>query len=162
MKKVNIYTDGSCLGNPGPGGWSAILELAGANYRKELAGGFRLTTNNRMELLAAINALAALKQPCEVELFTDSQYLSNAVQKGWLHSWRRKNWLKKGNTPVPNADLWQQLLAHFPVHAIRFVWLKGHAGHPQNERCDELAKEWASRKDLPPDVIYEKLRNSGA
>lgn len=151
MKKVIIHTDGSCLGNPGPGGWAAVLELAGSTARKELCGGFCATTNNRMELMAVISALEALNQPCEVELFTDSQYVRNAVEKGWLASWRAKNWRKADKKPVLNADLWQRLLPLLERHQVRLFWLRGHAGNAENERCDELARTLAASGGLAPD-----------
>ncbi len=154
MKEVEIHTDGSCLGNPGPGGWACLLELSGTSHRRELAGGYALTTNNRMELMAAIEALACLKEPCRVRLGTDSQYLRNAVVKGWLYSWQKMGWRRKGGKPVPNADLWQRLLPLLKKHEVDFHWLKGHAGQAQNELCDSLAREFAQRKDLPPDPGY--------
>lgn len=152
---ILIYTDGSCLGNPGPGGWSAILELQGSDYRRELGGGFRKTTNNRMELLAAINALEALRRPCAAQLHTDSLYLANAIEKGWLANWQNRGWRKADKSPVPNADLWRRLLPLLTMHSVRFAWIRGHNGHPQNERCDELARQWAARSQLPPDAGYE-------
>lgn len=163
MKKVLIYTDGACSGNPGAGGWGAILKLEGTEHRRELAGGYRLTTNNRMELTAALEALSALKEPCLVELFTDSQYLSNAVEKGWLPGWQRRNFVRKNNRPVPNTDLWKRLLSLLAVHRVHMVWLRGHNGHPENERCDQLAREFAKRPDLPADAAYEAgLNGRGA
>ncbi len=151
MQRVIIHTDGSCLGNPGPGGWAAVLALEDGTARKELSGGFRRTTNNRMEIMAAIAALEALKQPCAVELFTDSQYVRNAVEKGWLASWQKKNWVKADKKPVLNVDLWQRLVPLLEGHQVRLHWLRGHAGHPENERCDELARACAGAADLPPD-----------
>ncbi len=138
MKQVTIYTDGACSGNPGPGGWGAILEYAGA--RKEMSGGAPETTNNRMELTGVIAALSALKEPCQVSLYTDSQYIVNAVNQGWLRSWQAKNWKRKGGD-VKNPDLWQQLLPLLARHDVRFFWVKGHAENPWNNRCDELAVE---------------------
>ncbi len=155
MREVRIYTDGSCLNNPGPGGWAAILTLDGSDYRREISGAYRLTTNNRMEIMAAIKALEALNQPCEVHLFTDSQYLRNAVEKGWISSWQRKNWKKADNKPVLNADLWKLFVRASANHKLKIHWIKGHAGHEENERCDILAKGRAQEKDLPPDEIYE-------
>ena len=157
MKKVTIHTDGSCLGNPGPGGWCAILCLDGTTHRKEIGGGFRNTTNNRMELLAAIMSLSALKESCEVTLHSDSQYLCNAVEKGWLLGWQRRNFMKKDGKPVPNTDLWQQLLPLLKIHKVRLLWLRGHAGNADNERCDEVARSWAQKKNLPSDEAYEAL-----
>lgn len=151
MKQVVIHTDGSCLGNPGPGGWAAVLCLEGTDHRKELAGGFRLTTNNRMEITGVLEALAALREPCAVELYTDSQYVRNAVEKGWLRSWQKKNWVKADKKPVKNVDLWQKLLPELGRHTVHLYWLRGHAGHAENERCDVLARTYAGRRDLPPD-----------
>ena len=156
MKHVIIYTDGSCLGNPGSGGWSAILTLKGSEARKEICGGFSHTTNNRMEILAAVNALALLTEPCEVTLHSDSQYLCNAVQKGWLASWIRHAWIKSDKKPVKNVDLWMRLVPLLKTHKVTFKWLRGHAGHAENERCDELARDCAARKELPEDAGYEE------
>ncbi len=137
MKKVVIHSDGGCLGNPGPGGWAAVL-ACGARKR-EISGGIPATTNNRMELQAAIEALRALKEPCEVEFFTDSEYLRKGVTE-WIRGWKRNGWVTKGRQPVKNADLWRALDAHLGPHKIAWRWLKGHAGHAGNERCDELAR----------------------
>lgn len=156
MTHVRIHTDGSCLGNPGPGGWAAVLALPDTAHRRELHGGFRRTTNNRMEILAAVQALAALTRPCRVDLFTDSQYVRNAVQKGWLDSWRRNGWRKADKKPVLNADLWRRLLPELERHAVTFHWLRGHAGDAENERCDALARAEAGRSDLPPDTGFEQ------
>lgn len=136
-KTVHLYTDGACSGNPGPGGWGAVLIYGEA--RKELSGGERDTTNNRMELTAAIRGLQALREPCRVILTSDSRYLVDAVTKGWLRSWQRRGWKKAGNDPVLNVDLWQLLLPLLEQHQVEFVWVKGHAGHPENERCDRMA-----------------------
>ena len=136
MKQVIIYTDGACSGNPGPGGWGAVLEYNGR--RRELSGGEKETTNNRMELLAAISALEALKEPCAVTLYTDSQYFSNAVNLGWLRAWKRKGWRRKEG-PLKNPDLWQKLDALLETHQVKVVWVKGHAENEGNNRCDELA-----------------------
>lgn len=160
MKNVIIHTDGSCLGNPGPGGWAAVLCLANTEHRREMCGGFRRTTNNRMEITAVIEALSALKEQCVVEIFTDSQYVSNAITKGWLYNWKRKNWQKKPGQDIPNADLWKRLYALIQAHEINFNWLRGHDGNPENERCDELAREFAARDNLPPDTGYEKIAES--
>lgn len=151
MKHVIIHTDGSCLGNPGPGGWAAVLTLEGSDARRELSGGFRRTTNNRMEIMAVLAALEALKEPCAVDLYTDSQYVRNAVEKGWLASWQKKNWLKADKKPVLNVDLWQRLVPLLERHEVHLHWLRGHAGHKENERCDELARAQAARPDLAPD-----------
>jgi len=136
--KITIYTDGACSGNPGPGGWGAIL-ISGA-HRKELKGAEAHTTNNRMEILAVIEALDALKQASDVELWTDSQYVKNGIT-GWIHSWKRNGWRTADKKPVKNQELWQRLDAARSRHQIEWKWLKGHAGHPENERADELARE---------------------
>ena len=141
MKKVEIYTDGACRNNPGRGGWGAVLVYAGRE--KELSGGEKLTTNNRMELSAVIAALSALKEACEVTLTTDSQYVVNAIEKGWLDSWRNNGWRKSDKSHVQNVDLWEQLIELLERHKVSFVWVKGHNGHPYNERCDVLATTFA-------------------
>ena len=137
MKKVEIFTDGACSGNPGPGGWGAILRYAGRE--KELSGGEKETTNNRMELTAVITALDALKEPCEVTLTTDSKYVCDSIQKGWVYSWKRNGWKKADKKPALNVDLWERLLPLLEKHKVAFVWVKGHNEHPENERCDSLA-----------------------
>ena len=136
MKKVKIYTDGACSGNPGPGGWGAILIYGGTE--KELSGGEVCTTNNRMELISVITALEALKEPCDVEVYTDSQYVSNAINLGWLNSWRAMGWKRKGGE-VKNIDLWIKLLPLIEKHKVAFIWVKGHADNEYNNRCDEMA-----------------------
>ena len=136
MKKVCIYTDGACSGNPGPGGWAAILTY-GEN-ESELSGGESATTNNRMELMAVISALTALKESCEVELWTDSQYIEKAINEGWLAGWKRRGWKRKGGE-LKNIELWQELDRLLGLHRVNFNWLKGHDGHEYNERCDALA-----------------------
>ena len=136
MKQVTIYTDGACSGNPGPGGWAAILKFG--PYEKELSGGEAQTTNNRMELLGAINGLQALKEPCAVDLYTDSQYLSNAINLGWLEGWKKKNWKRKDGA-LKNVDLWQTLDGLLQTHTVTFHWVKGHAENAYNNRCDALA-----------------------
>lgn len=141
MKTINIYTDGACRGNPGKGGWGAVLVYEGKE--KELFGGDKETTNNRMELTAAIEALRALKEPCHVILTSDSQYLVNGIEKGWAVSWKKNGWKKSDKTPALNPDLWDSLLSLLEIHTVDFVWVKGHAGHPYNERCDELATAFA-------------------
>ncbi len=148
--RITIYTDGACSGNPGPGGYAAIL-IDSSGRRRELSGGFRNTTNNRMELLAVIMALEALKRPCEVTLFSDSEYVVNALTKGWLQSWQRKGWRKADKKPVMNIDLWQRLIPKLDEHQIAFQWTKGHAGNPENERCDELAVAASQGLNLPVD-----------
>lgn len=139
MKKISIYTDGACKGNPGPGGWGAILCYNGKE--KELSGFEAETTNNRMEITAVIKALEALKESCEVNLYTDSQYVCNAIDKGWAKKWQKNNWMRNKNEPALNKDLWEKLLKLLDSHNVKFNWVKGHAGHPQNERCDQLAVE---------------------
>nr|PZN81672.1 MAG: ribonuclease HI [Pseudomonadota bacterium] len=134
---VEIHTDGACSGNPGPGGWGAVL--TSGPHRKELRGGEPLTTNNRMELMAAIMALEALKQPSIVDLYTDSVYLRNGITS-WIHTWKRNNWRTADKKPVKNAELWKRLDEALGEHEIRWHWIKGHAGHPENERADELAR----------------------
>ena len=141
MKHVDIYTDGACRGNPGKGGWGAILVFG--EVEKELSGGEILTTNNRMELMGAISALEVLKEPCEVTLTSDSKYLTDAINKGWLESWKQKGWKKADKSPVLNIELWQRLDALIAVHRVKFVWVHGHAGHEYNERCDVLATTFA-------------------
>lgn len=136
MKEVIIYTDGACSGNPGPGGWGAILDYKGC--KREISGGEGNTTNNRMELVAVISALEALKEPCRVELFTDSQYIVNAINKKWLASWKTKNWRRKGGE-LKNTDLWQELDKLLDMHEVSFNWVKGHSDNNYNNRCDELA-----------------------
>ena len=136
-KKVEIFTDGACSGNPGPGGWGAVLRYG--SVEKELSGGEKETTNNRMELSAVIAALEALKEPCEVTLCSDSKYVIDAVTKGWAKNWRKNNWIKSDKKPALNIDLWERLLCLLEKHDVSFVWIKGHAGHPENERCDKLA-----------------------
>lgn len=137
MKTVYIYTDGACSGNPGPGGWGAILKYG--NAQKELSGADELTTNNKMELTAVIMALRALKEPCEVILTTDSKYVVDGIEKGWAKSWQRNGWKKADKKPALNRELWEELLNLLETHRVKFNWVKGHAGHPENERCDEMA-----------------------
>ena len=143
MKQVEIFTDGACSGNPGPGGWGAILRYNGVE--KELSGGEANTTNNRMELSAVIYALKALKEPCEVTLYSDSQYVCNALTQGWAKKWRANGWMRNKKDPALNPELWGELLDLCDVHRVTVNWVKGHAGHPENERCDRLAVE-QSRK----------------
>ncbi len=139
MKKVEIFTDGACSGNPGAGGWGAILKYRG--HEKELSGFALETTNNRMELTAVISALEALTEPCEVTLTTDSKYVCDGISKGWARSWRAKGWKKADGKPALNPELWERLLNLTEKHRVTFVWVKGHAGHLENERCDRLATE---------------------
>ena len=150
--RVVAYTDGSSRGNPGPGGYGAVLlyvDPAGEEHRKELSQGYRVTTNNRMELLGAIVALEALKRPCEVELHSDSQYVVNAFNQHWVEGWLRKGWKNSQKQPVKNVDLWQRLLAAMRPHRVAWLWVKGHAGHELNERADELATRAADGIDGP-------------
>lgn len=137
LTKVEMFTDGACSGNPGPGGWGTILRCR--TTEKELSGGEANTTNNRMELLAVINGLSALKRKCDITIYTDSQYVVNGITKGWAQSWKKNGWRKKDKKPALNADLWDMLLNLLSEHEYSFVWLKGHDGHPENERCDALA-----------------------
>ena len=141
MKKVELYTDGACRGNPGPGGYGAILVFRGKE--KEISGGEPSTTNNRMELMAAIAGMEALKEPCEIVLTSDSKYLTDAINKGWLASWKRNGWRKADKSAVLNVELWQRIDELLSVHSVSFVWVHGHTGHPYNERCDALATAFA-------------------
>ncbi len=149
---VKIYTDGSARGNPdGPGGYGTVLHYTDAKgnlHVREYSQGYVRTTNNRMELMAAIVGLEALNRPCQVELYSDSQYLVNAFNQHWLESWQKKNWKRGKNEPVKNVDLWKRLLAAKAPHDVKFIWVKGHDGHPQNERCDELATTAADGTEL--------------
>ena len=140
MKFVEIFTDGACSGNPGPGGWGTILRFEGKE--KELSGGEKNTTNNRMELTAVISGLKALKEPCKVRLVTDSKYVADGITKGWAESWQKNNWRKADKKPALNPDLWEQLLDLLKVHDVTIDWVKGHAGHIENERCDKLAVDY--------------------
>lgn len=150
---VTIYSDGACLGNPGPGGYGTVL-LAG-KHRKELSAGFRRTTNNRMELLGAIAGLEALKRPCAVTLWSDSQYVVHAMTKGWLEGWQQKGWRTAGKKPVKNRDLWLRLLQVLGEHDLEWRWVRGHTGDVENERCDQLAVAAASGGDLATDEGFE-------
>lgn len=154
MKEVIIYTDGGCLGNPGPGGYGVVL-LYG-NHRRELSGGFALTTNNRMELMACITGLKALKEACRVRLYSDSRYVVDGITKGWAKRWRANHWVRDRKTGAKaiNPDLWQELLELTTRHQVEMIWVKGHAGNPENERCDELARAAAAKSALPPDRPY--------
>lgn len=137
MKQIELYTDGACSGNPGPGGWGAVLKYG--THEKELCGGESKTTNNRMELTAVIKGLESLHEPCHVSLTTDSKYVADAIEKGWAAGWQKNNWLKSDRKPALNIDLWEQMLALLLVHELEIHWVKGHNGHPFNERCDALA-----------------------
>ncbi|MCI5910880.1 MAG: ribonuclease HI [Oscillospiraceae bacterium] len=139
MKKVFLFSDGACSGNPGPGGYGVILRYK--DTEKEFSGGEPETTNNRMELMGVITGLSALKEPCEVLVTTDSKYVVDSITKGWVYSWQKKGWVKSDKKPALNVDLWKQLLPLLEIHKVTFNWVKGHAGHPENERCDALAVE---------------------
>jgi ribonuclease HI len=157
-QKVVIYTDGGAIGNPGPGGYGAVLLYGG--HSKEIKGAYRLTTNNRMELKAAIEALSTLKKACDVILHSDSQYLVNAMTKGWVERWQANGWMRNKKEPALNVDLWEQLLPLCEKHRVQFVWVRGHAGNPDNERCDELTHEAIDAGDFLIDEVYEKSINS--
>jgi ribonuclease HI len=152
MKEVEIYTDGAALGNPGPGGYGVILRFG--PHRKELSGGFRKTTNNRMEILAAIIGLENLKERCHVIITSDSRYLVDSVSKRWVYRWKANGWKRDKKEQVPNADLWERLLKLMQVHSVEFRWIRGHNGHEENERCDELATNAAGKSSLPVDTGY--------
>jgi ribonuclease HI len=155
---VEIYTDGGCEPNPGPGGYGVVL--LHPRKRREISGGFRRTTNNRMEIYAAIAGLEILKEPCKVTLYSDSQYLVNAITQGWVETWKKKNWWRKQTERVPNFDLWEKLLALCEKHQVEFRWIKGHAGNRENERCDQLSMEALRKPDLPVDEGYENKPES--
>lgn len=152
MKRVVLYTDGACHGNPGPGGYGVVLQFG--EHRRELSGGFRLTTNNRMELYAAIVGLETLKEPCDVNLYTDSKYLSDAINLEWLSTWESNGWRTAKRKPVSNIDLWKRLLVQIHRHDVTFEWVEGHAGLKENEVCDRLASTAARSGTLPVDVGY--------
>lgn len=152
LPEVTLYTDGACLGNPGRGGYGVIVDIEGK--RKEFSGGFRRTTNSRMELQAAIAGLSSLKEPSRVRLFSDSQYLVKAMVEGWARQWQARGFKKK-----KNQDLWQQVLNLCDIHQVEFFWMAGHSGQPENERCDQLATQAALRPDLPPDEVFERTED---
>ena len=154
LHEVEIYTDGGCINNPGPGGYGVIL--IHKDRRKELSGGFRRTTNNRMEILAAIKGLEALRSRCRVTIHSDSQYLVNAMEQGWARRWQANGWRRNQKERAINPDLWERLLSLLEKHQVRFKWVRGHAGHPENERADELARSAALGKDLAIDEMYER------
>jgi ribonuclease HI len=158
LKKVRIYTDGACIKNPGPGGYGTILIYG--KHRKELSAGFRKTTNNRMEIMAAIAGLKALKNRCDVTIFTDSQYLVKAMEKGWVKKWKANDWKRTKTARALNCDLWEKLLNLCEKQEVRFIWIRGHSGDPENERCDQLAQESAQRENLPPDTVYENYKRN--
>lgn len=144
MKNVTLYTDGACSGNPGPGGFCAILVYKG--HEKCISGGEKETTNNRMELMAVIHGLEALKESCEVDIVSDSKYVVDAIEKEWLHSWQKNGWRKADKKPVLNVDLWQELCVLLEKHTVSFTWIRGHDGHPYNERCDKIAVEESKKQ----------------
>ena len=152
MKKLDIYTDGACSGNPGSGGYGLVMLYKGA--RKELSQGYKTTTNNRMEALAVIKALEALKEPCEVTLYSDSKYVVDSITKGWVYNWKKKNWIKSDKKKALNVDLWERLLPLLEKHNVEFVWVKGHADNVENERCDELARMAIASGNLLEDENY--------
>ncbi len=156
LKHVHMFTDGACKRNPGPGGYGVVLRYQ--EHEKVLSGGFRLTTNNRMEMLAAILGLEALSAPCSVTITSDSKYLVDAVTKGWARAWRKKNWKKSDGQRALNPDLWARLLELCDLHQVKFVWVRGHDGHPENERCDQMAVAAAARHALPADEGYETMQ----
>ena len=143
MKHVDIFTDGACKRNPGPGGWAAILRFG--EHEKEISGGDINTTNNRMEITAVIMALKLLKEPCEITLYSDSQYVCNAIKLGWARKWKANNWMRNSKDPALNSDLWEMILQEMSKHKVTTIWVKGHAGHPENERCDKLATKQAKK-----------------
>ena len=154
LKQITIHTDGSCLGNPGPGGYGVVLEYHG--YERELSGGYRSTTNNRMELMAVIAGLEALKQPCQVTVYSDSEYVVESVTKGWARRWRANGWMRNGRERSLNPDLWERLLVALEKHQVELRWVRGHAGNPGNVRADKLAVAAAKQSGLPPDEGFEK------
>jgi ribonuclease HI len=153
-KQVKLFTDGACSGNPGPGGYGAILEFGA--HRRELSGGYRRTTNNRMELLAVVRGLEALKEPCDVAVLSDSQYIVDAVKQDWLARWRENGWVTADKKPVKNVDLWAKLIDLLARHRVTFEWVRGHRGHPENERCDKIAREACRAKQLAIDEAFER------
>lgn len=159
MKKVDLYTDGACRGNPGAGGYGVVLEYfdeEGIKHTRELSEGYKKTTNNRMELLAVYKGLEALKKSCRVTIYTDSKYIVDSFQLGWLEGWKKNNWTRgKKKEPVKNVDLWKAIVKEIARHEASFVWVKGHDGHEQNERCDYLATSAADKEDLLIDMEYE-------
>ncbi|MBF0519137.1 MAG: ribonuclease HI [Nitrospirae bacterium] len=155
---VEIYTDGACVGNPGPGGYAAILKFG--DKQKVVTGGYRLTTNNRMEIMAAIAGLSTLKKKCVVSVYSDSRLLVDAMTKGWVQSWIKRGWHKKDGTPTLNPDLWQKLLTLTEKHQVNFQWIRGHIGDTENELCDQLSKKAAKEHNHIIDEVYEKTKNS--
>ncbi len=154
MKTVEIYTDGACSGNPGRGGYGVILKYN--KEEKEFSEGFALTTNNRMELMAVITGLNMLKYPCEVKLYSDSKYVVDSISKGWVYSWQKKGWKKADGKPALNRDLWEKLLPLMKTHKVELIWVKGHDGHPENERCDGLAVAAYNSSNLGEDTGFSE------
>ena len=157
VKQVVLYTDGGCDPNPGPGGYGIVLIFGGR--RKELSGGYRLSTNNRMELMAAIKGLEAISEPCMVKLYSDSKYLVQAMNQGWAQAWKTRGWRRSGKDPAANPDLWEKLLTLCQKHKVEFVWIRGHAGNPENERCDRLVTQAMRASNLSIDEEYESSRS---
>lgn len=155
MKAVTIYTDGACSGNPGKGGYGVVMLYGAA--RKELSGGFLKTTNNRMEVLAVIKGLEALKEPCDVKIYSDSKYVVDAIEKGWVTKWRSNGWMRNKKEKASNVDLWERLSELLKIHKVVFIWVKGHADNPENERCDQLAREAIQKNTLENDEKYETM-----
>lgn len=154
LRHITIHTDGACIGNPGPGGYGVLLQHG--DVRKELSGGYRKTTNNRMELMAAIKGFEAVKYPCRVTLYSDSRYLVDSMSKGWVQRWRMNGWMRNQKEKALNVDLWRKLVSACKNHEVTFEWVRGHAGNAENERCDQLAVQAASQLNLPVDVGYER------
>ena len=159
MDDVTIYTDGACTGNPGPGGYGAVMRYGG--HRLELSGGYRRTTNNRMELMGPIVGLERLNKRCRVTLYSDSRYVVDAIAKGWAKRWQAKAWMRTKTERAINPDLWERLLGLCEKHAVEFRWVRGHSGDPENERCDQLAVQAAHQRDLPVDEGYESSPRAG-
>ncbi len=155
MKTVTIYTDGACSGNPGAGGYGVVMLYGSA--RRELSGGYRKTTNNRMEAFAVIKGLEALKEPCAVKLYSDSKYVVDAIEKGWAKKWRSQGWMRNNKEKASNVDLWERMLELLEIHQVSFIWVKGHADNPENERCDQLARAAIQKNTLENDENYESL-----
>ena len=155
MKTVTIYTDGACSGNPGAGGYGVVMLYGSA--RKELSGGYYKTTNNRMEALAVIKGLEALKEPCNIKLYSDSKYVVDSIEKGWVKKWRSQGWMRNNKEKASNVDLWERLLELLEIHNVSFIWVKGHAANPENERCDQLARAAIQKNTLEYDENYETL-----
>ena len=154
LQEVKIYTDGASSGNPGPGGYGVVLLYQ--NHRKELSSGFKKTTNNRMELMAVIEGLKILKRKCKVIVYSDSKYIVDAIQKGWIYSWKKKDWMRNKKDIVLNSDLWKQLFELLTFHEVKFVWIRGHNGDIENERCDTLAVKASQKENIPPDIGFEQ------